>query len=61
MDGTENDLIELEYECRTLHSDCCSGCLYEDECFDCSYLVFGFLYAKEWLEHYFRIIYAEGE
>lgn len=52
------DLIEIESFCQC--NDECAGCSYEDECFD-SFMIFGCLHASEFMEHFTRIIYAEGE
>jgi hypothetical protein len=54
----KQDLIEIESFCQ--NNDCCFGCPYEDECFDC-YLLFGFMHAKDWMQHFTEIIYADGE
>ena len=54
----KQDLIEIESFCQV--NDICCGCPYEDECFD-SFMMFGVLHAKEWMEHFTCIIYADGE
>lgn len=53
-----DDFIEIECFCQV--NDCCLGCPYEDECFE-SYRMFGTLHHDEWMNHFTRIIYAEGE
>lgn len=53
-----NDLIEIEAFCQS--NNCCFGCPYEDECWD-SLMMFGYMHAKEWMQHFTKIIYAEGE
>ena len=54
----KKDLIEIEAFCQT--NDICSGCPHEDECFE-SFMFFGVLHAKEWMEHFTCIIYTDGE
>ena len=54
----KQDLIEIEAFCQV--EDCCFGCPYEYECFD-QFLMYGFMHAKDWMEHFTCIIYAEGE
>ena len=54
----KRDLIEIDAFCQV--NECCSGCPYEDECFD-SWLMFGSLHNRAWMEHFTKIIYAEGE
>ena len=54
-----NDLMRLRYSCRD-HRVCADFCYFEDECWwalECC----GYLCAKEWVEHYFEMIYSEGE
>lgn len=54
----KQDLIEIEAFCQV--EDCCFGCPYEDECFD-QFLIYGFMHARDWMEHFTCIFYAEGE
>lgn len=54
----KRDLIEIESYCQ--NNDCCSGCPYEYECFEC-YLLLGFMHHKDWMQHFTCVIYAEGE
>lgn len=53
-----NDLLELGYYCDRSHI--CWGCLYEELCWT-GYKLYGFLMARELREHYFTMIYSEGE
>lgn len=53
------DLMRIEYECQK-KGRCSYYCPYEDECW-WSYKMFGYLHAREWVEHYFTMIYSEGE
>lgn len=56
--GTE-DLMRIEYYCQS--SDYCDyNCPYEDECW-WSYESCRYLHATDWMEHYFTMIYSEGE
>ena len=54
----KRDLIEIDAFCQV--NDCCCGCPYEDECFD-SWLMFGSLHNRAWMEHFTEIVYADGE
>ena len=58
MIHVKRDLIEIEYYCQ--NNDCCFGCPYEYECFEC-YLLLGFMHHKDWMQHFTCVIYAEGE
>ena len=53
------DLVEIEAFCEVNYIDC-FGCTFEDACFD-SFMIFGCLHASEFMEHFTKIIYAEGE
>lgn len=54
------DLMRIEYSCQSDSHWGCSYCPYEDECW-WSYESCGYLHAREWVEHYFTMIYSEGE
>lgn len=54
----KRDLIEIEAYCQV--NECCFGCPYEDECFDC-FLMLGCMHHHDWMEHFTEIVYADGE
>lgn len=54
------DLIELDYYCSRDPGCCSPECVCEDFCWT-AYQVCGYLHAREWLEQYFAVWYAEGE
>lgn len=53
------DLMNLEYYCQN-GPYCDRYCPYENECW-MAYETYGRFHAQEWVEHYFIMIYSEGE